>query len=141
MAGGVNQKELKDFAKRLSSLSESQRSAVFSDSIRELAMRVLRKVKKRTPVGEYPAESGKLGGTLRRGWKIGEVQVVGSLYEVEVYNNTEYAPYVEFGHRTRSGGWVSGRFMLRISMEEVHKQSRKVVERKLKKMLEEVLNG
>ena len=38
---------------------------------KELAARLLSKVIKRTPVGQYPSGSGKVGGTLRRGWTAG----------------------------------------------------------------------
>lgn len=36
--------------------------------VTEKVARLLRMVVKRTPVGQYPASSGKKGGTLRRGW-------------------------------------------------------------------------
>lgn len=35
---------------------------------KELAARLLSKVIKNTPVGQYPSSTGKVGGTLRRGW-------------------------------------------------------------------------
>ena len=41
---------------------------------KELAARLLAKVIKRTPVGQYPSGSGKVGGTLRRGWTAGKNQ-------------------------------------------------------------------
>ena len=42
----------------------------FEAASREIAARLLAKVIKRTPVGTYPSNSGKVGGTLRRmdGW-------------------------------------------------------------------------
>ena len=33
-----------------------------------------------------------------------------------MYNNTEYANHVEYGHRTPKGGFVKGRKMLHRSM-------------------------
>ena len=67
-------------------------------------------------------------------------------YEVEVLNPTEYASYVEFGHRTRLNpeggrGWVKGRFMLQISSDELEAMAPKILERKLKKFLSQVVNG
>lgn len=59
---------------------------------KELAARLLRKVIKRTPVGQY--NDGRVGGTLRRGWNVNKdfkVQKVGSNYVIEIVNPVEYA--------------------------------------------------
>jgi predicted house-cleaning noncanonical NTP pyrophosphatase (MazG superfamily) len=141
---------------------------------KELAARLLAKVIKRTPVGDYSKEitvtakrdskkhkkgetytkrinpTGKKGGTLRRGWT-GEknqsatayahslnVRHLGNAYVIEIVNPVEYAPYVEFGHRTRShNGWVAGKFMLTISEQEIQKDAPRILENKLKKKLGE----
>ena len=117
---------------------------------KELAARLLAKVIKRTPVGEYPKTTGKKGGTLRRGWTGGKsqngvayanslkVNHFGDTFVIEIINPVEYASYVEFGHRTRGGkGWVEGRFMLTISEQEIKRDAPKVLENKLKKKLGE----
>lgn len=111
---------------------------------KELAARLLAKVIKRTPVGQYPAGSGKTGGTLRRGWTADQnanakayanslhVSKVGNDYVIEIINPVEYASYVEFGHRTRNHrGWVEGHFMLTISEDEIRRSAPKVLEKKL----------
>lgn len=118
---------------------------------KELAARLLAMVIKRTPVGEYPAETGKKGGTLRRGWTgeknqgsssyVGNLKVhhFGKVYVIEIVNPVEYASYVEFGHRTRNHkGWVEGKFMLTISEEEIQRNAPKILENKLKKKLGEI---
>lgn len=115
---------------------------------KELAARLLAKVIKRTPVGQYPEGSGKTGGTLRRGWTAGnnanatayanslKVQKVGGDYVIEIINPTEYASYVEFGHRTRNHkGWVEGHFMLTISEDEIRRSAPAILEKKLKNYL------
>lgn len=115
---------------------------------KELAARLLAKVIKRTPVGQYPEGSGKTGGTLRRGWTAGEqsnasayanslkVNKIGTDYVIEIINPVEYASYVEFGHRTRNHkGWVEGHFMLTISEDEIRKSAPKILENKLKNYL------
>ena len=119
----------------------------FIDSCaKELAARLLAKVVKRTPVGEYPASTGKKGGTLRRGWTNGKssssfaqelkVHHYGNVYVIEIINPVEYASYVEFGHRTRGGeGWVEGHFMLTISEQEIQRDAPKILEAKLRKKL------
>ncbi len=72
---------------------------------------------KNTPVGQYPAGSGKQGGTLRRGWHNGGTHKVGNGHESRYYNNVYYGPYVNDGHRlvNRRGetvGYVEGQRFL-----------------------------
>lgn len=142
---------LEEFRDRLQNNLNPQQIDAFIDSCaKELAARLLAKVIKRTPVGQYPASSGKKGGTLRRGWTGGKsggasayanglkVHHFGNAYVIEIINPVEYASYVEFGHRTRGGdGWVEGKFMLTISEQEVQSNSRKILENKIKRKLGE----
>ncbi|EJO5347143.1 HK97 gp10 family phage protein [Clostridium botulinum] len=100
----------------------------------KLANKLLRKVKQRTPVGVY--SDGRTGGELRRNWQIGNLVKLGNSWYIEVFNNTEYAKHVEFGHRTRLGvtnnpqhykakgsiAYVPGVHMLKISVEELNSQ-------------------
>lgn len=122
-----------------------QMDKFFESCAKELAARLLAKVIKRTPVGEYPVETGKKGGTLRRGWtgektanasayaKSLTVNKVGTDYVIDIINPVEYASYVEFGHRTRDHkGWVEGKFMLTISEDEIRNSAPKILENKLK---------
>jgi len=106
---------------------------------KDLAARLLRYAKERTPVGKYPKGSGKVGGTLRRGWSAVsdgvEVAYSGGVYTVEIINPVEYASYVEYGHRTRSGGWVPGRFMLKISEDELKGVIPQILEDKILEFL------
>ena len=89
-----------------------------------------------------PCRSGKTGGTLRRGWNIGNINKIGDRYEVEIINPTMYASYVEFGHRTRNHkGWVRGRFMMTISEKELEADAPNVIKKKLEAFLKEVLDG
>ena len=162
--GGVQgfselEKQFKELNKRLEAADVDKFCRIVA---KELAARLLAQVIRRTPVGDYPASTGKKGGTLRRGWTAqteeeaasgGKGDAVayanalpitksGNVYEIEIINPVHYASYVEFGHRTRGGdGWVQGRFMLTLSEKEVQRQSAKVVEAKMKKYLEEVFNG
>lgn len=149
--GNVNIRDLENFRRKIkTSLGGNNLNAFIESCSKELAARLLAKVIKRTPVGQYPKSSGKTGGTLRRGWTgsknqsassyAGNLKVnhYGGVYVIEIINPVEYASYVEFGHRTRGGaGWVEGRFMLTISEQEVQTDSRKILENKLKKKLEE----
>lgn len=145
--GKFNFRELKDFEKKLKSMKDPD--AFVESCAKELAARLLVKVIKRTPVGDYPKSSGKKGGTLRRGWT-GEKRVsasayadsmtvhhFGDTYVIEIVNPVEYASYVEYGHRTANHkGWVPGVFMMTISEQELQEIAPKVLERKVKKYME-----
>lgn len=132
------------------------------DASKELAARLLVLTIKRTPVGRYPKETGKKGGTLRRGWtakteqeaqggspgdaktyaKALPVKKQGGNYIVEVINPVHYASYVEFGHRTANGrGWVAGRYFLTISEQELEQLAPALIERKLEALLKEAFRG
>lgn len=140
--GSIDAGELAALQKRLAVLSEQQMKLFYVAAAKELAARLLRKVKKRTPVGQYPSGSGRTGGTLRRGWTVDtDVKVIGDTYEITVFNPVEYAPYVEFGHRTANHkGWVQGRFMLTRSEVELDAQAPGILERKLTKMIAEAFS-
>lgn len=130
----------------------------------EMAYRADRKIKKRTPVGFYGEKQvvikrgknkgktrtvkvkgshGHTGGNLRRNWQVGNVVRKGNAFEVEIYNNTEYASFVEHGHRAgkNSTRWVEGRFMMTISLKEIERQLPGFIERKQIQLLEQLMNG
>lgn len=142
-----------DFETLLESLQNLEKNIdeFIEGCAKELAARLLAKVIRRTPVGKYPANSGKKGGTLRRGWTGNTnsnaasyvssltVNKVGNSYVIEIINPVDYASYVEFGHRTRGGdGWVEGKFMLTISEEEINASASNILENKIKKELGKV---
>ena len=140
--GAIDYRNIQKLQKRIQQLQTSDVDKLCREGAKELAARLLRKVAKRTPVGQYPKGSGRVGGTLRRGWTIdADVVKVGNEYEITVFNNVEYASYVEYGHRTRNGGWVVGRFMMTESELELEAQAPKILERKIEKILMEALNG
>lgn len=157
--GDVNARELKAFEEKLKKLGTTQRDQFMRACAKELAARLLTKVIKRTPVGVYPSNSGKTGGTLRRGWTADsqaeaeggggksaqayadslKVKKAGGVYTIEVTNPVEYASYVEYGHRTRNHkGFVKGYNMLTISEDELRTIAPKVLERKLQTYLGDV---
>lgn len=149
--GNVDFRDLENFRRNLEkNLGGDQVDLFIEACAKELAARLLAKVIKRTPVGQYSKSSGKKGGTLRRGWTNGKSQAAheyanslkvnhfGDAFVIEIINPVEYASYVEFGHRTRGGeGWVEGRFMLTISEQEIQGDAPRILENKLKKKLGE----
>ncbi|OQB15715.1 MAG: hypothetical protein BWY15_00428 [Firmicutes bacterium ADurb.Bin193] len=92
----------------------------------EMALRALAKTKQRTPVDT---------GTLRNNWFVGQVRRKGDMLEVDIYNNIEYASHVEYGHKTRSGGFKEGVFMCRLSIDEIQKELPKRWERAFKSFI------
>lgn len=137
--GGCDFSELVEFQKKMETLT-SNMGEILDICARELAQRLMAKVIKRTPVGKYPAGTGKVGGTLRRGWSQGgkyKIYHSASACMIEISNPVEYASYVEYGHRTANHtGWVPGHFMMTISVEEIQRDAPAILERKIKKLME-----
>lgn len=153
--------DFKELYKMRDNVKEAAETTGFIENVaKELTARLLGKVIPRTPVGKYPTGSGKMGGTLRRGWtspsnKDAELNTIfggksnvteyvanipitkiGSIYEIEIINPIEYASFVEYGHRTKGGhGWVKGRYMLTISAKEIERDAPKIIAKKLEEYL------
>lgn len=180
--GSFDFKEIEKLQKQVERL-EQERETFNQDCIQELAARLLQKVMKRTPVGVAPKmdgpktvkvkgadgksktflskneairqtyRAGYVGGTLRRGWTVGPIQKIGNIYQIEIINPTEYASYVEYGHRQTPGryipalgkraktAWVQGKFMLTISEKEINDIAPKLIEKKLEAKLQEVFDA
>ena len=131
---------LKEFQKIIEEM-EKEKEQLMIDTVKELAARLLRKVIKRTPSDT---------GNLRRNWTVSDVKKNGENYEIEVSNSTEYASYVEFGHRQTPGrfvpaigkrlkkSWVKGKFMLTISEDELKRQAPAVIEKKITEWLKKL---
>lgn len=161
----VDFKELRQFHGKIQRAAEgAEKQAFFESCAKDLAARLYAKVVKRTPVGDYAdtwdleddgehkflVESDKEGGTLRRGWTIGQVRKEGTNFVIDVTNAVEYATYVEFGHRQTPGryvpaigkqlkkSWVPGRKMLTISEKEIRATTPRILEKKLNNWLSEV---
>ena len=160
--GNCDFSELRKYADKLEKLTDADINDLCVKCSKELAKRRLALVIPRASVGDYPAGSGKVGGTLRRGWtskthaeaasgkgKNGKpikeyvaslpVRKVGGYYIIKIINPVEYSPYVEFGHRTRSGGWVNGKYMLTISEERLKQIAPRVLEKMLYQKIREVI--
>ena len=160
--GNCDFSELRKYADKLEKLTDADINDLCVKCSKELAARLLALVIPRTIVGDYPAGSGKVGGTLRRGWtskthaeaasgkgKNGKpikeyvaslpVRKVGGYYIIQIINPVEYSAYVEFGHRTRSGGWVDGKYMLTISEERLKQIAPRVLEKMLYQKIREVI--
>ena len=109
---------------------------------RKIAKALLNRTIKRTPVDT---------GNLQRNWRA-HIHKEGHEYIIEVSNNTEYASYVEHGHRQAVGKYVpaigkrlvspfvEGKHMLKIAEDEVKRVAPHQLEAMLKKKLEAILD-
>ena len=149
--GNCDYRQLQKLRENLDRLQSADLENFCRDVSKELAARLLALVIPRTPVGDYKVEvevtakrdskrhkkgdvytkrinpTGKMGGTLRRGWTARTEQEAasgsgagdanayaqslpitkqGGSYLVEVINPVHYASYVEFGHRQTVGRYV-----------------------------------
>lgn len=161
MAGGsFDFRQVKKLQKQMEQL-ERDRDTFCEACAKELAARLLAKVIKRTPVSK--SHPGHTGGTLRRGWTTqdtgsgseglrtrGVSQYVDTIrvhhfddtYVIEVTNPTQYASYVEYGHRTANHkGWVPGKFMLTISEQQIQKAAPALLEKMLQDYLRRCLDA
>lgn len=183
--GKVSAGDLKKLQQELNKIEQKDVESFIFACAKELAARLLAKVIKRTPVGDYSKEitvvakkdskhhkagdtytkrvnpSGKMGGTLRRGWTSAtheeaasgkgrsdakayadslQINHKGNLLTIDIVNPVEYASYVEYGHRTANHtGWVQGQFMLTISEQEIQTIAPQVLEAKIKQFLGECI--
>lgn len=130
--GKCDFRQLERMQKQLEKLEDGQ-TAFCEACAKELTARLLALTGERTPVDT---------GELRRNWTVGSVERRGDEIVIEVSNALLYASYVEYGHRTANHkGWVEGRFMLTVSADEIEKAAPKLIEKKLKKFLEECLDA
>lgn len=158
-------KELKEWIDKVKGVTEEEIEKFNEQTIKEIAARALAKIITNTPVGDYPKGSGKMGGTLRRGWTTGKIDVPkdeecniadafvyiandidvikkGRTYIIILSNPVNYASYVEYGHRTRekkdgTRGWVDGQFFMKISEDEMQDELPALLEKKLNDFLGE----
>lgn len=154
---GVDYSELEEFRYSLLNLDRVE-SDIAIDCLNELTGRFLSKVIKATPVGVYPEDSGKTGGTLRRGWITPErsMKVTPKQYQMVLTNPVKYASYFEFGHRQHPGqfvpglgddgkgrrlvkSWVNGQFSMTKSATIIQDNAQSICERRIAKALRGVI--
>lgn len=129
MNSGIDVSGFVNYRNQLQSLT-NKIDDIFIQALYEIAQRELRLAEKETPTGKYPAGSGKVGGTLKRGWFITDVTKTEDGYLIKLKNDVTYASYVEFGHRTRDHAkWKKGVFMMTIAESKVKAKVGEIVER------------
>ena len=98
--GSCDFHELRDLNERIkAAASEPEMDAFYTGLLDEMMNGLLTDVKELTPVDP--------SGHLRRNWFIDQGDsAAASVYHADIYNNIEYAPFVENGHRQEVGRYV-----------------------------------
>lgn len=135
--GNCDFSEFKAMTDRFRSAIDTKASERFTrEVLQELGNKLLRRTKRKTPVDT---------GQLRRGWFITNVRQRGDVFEIEIYNNTEYAPWVENGHRiVKNGetkGWCEGFYMLQLSLTEIEQLAPEVIGKRSRQFVKRLLEG
>ena len=118
--------------------------AFYTDLLDEMMNGLLTDVKELTPVDR---------GHLRRNWFITKAKRSGKVYHADIYNNIEYAPYVENGHRQEVGryvpaigkrlvrSFVEGKHMLREGLFDLQKAAPDFIKTKSEEFLSRMMEG
>lgn len=106
-------KSLEDLEKAFEKGLTEWESRIVVKHARIMGNRIVGEIKKLTPVSPS-------GGNLRRRWFFKANQQTGD-FIIWVYNDADYAPHVNYGHRIvrakKTVGKVKGRFMLERGIE------------------------
>lgn len=103
----------KEFADYVSNFEKAANDfdAWLIEFLKDNAEWLVGETKERTPVDT---------GFLRKSWRVTDVIRTGDTLEFFLINDADYSEYVELGHATvNRKSWVEGRFMARISMQEL----------------------
>lgn len=131
----VDFSEIEALAKRMKAVEPAIKTSMIEAIVNEANNRHIARVVAATPVDS---------GTLRQRWSHGIQRATweGKRCVARLSNSLEYAPYVEYGHRTRDKKrWVKGRFMLSRSMGRVKADLKSISEREIKRVLGGAVNG
>ena len=109
----------------------------------EMAQRVVRKAKLKTPVDTGALRNSYVIGSGERVLKatrcksksgkqkvtrdlskstVEDIKIIGNTMEVTIGNEMEYASFQEYGYPLRNGQWKQGHFMLTMAVDEIQKQ-------------------
>ena len=131
----VDVTQLKEYTDELEKVRKDFKDFL-SKFITQIGEMTISLVKPRTP---------KDTGALQANWELGEVTVKDRDVSIEIKNPMEYASFVEYGHRVVINGvevgWVEGRFMLKISIDEIQKRIPKLYEAQYKQFWDSIMGG
>ncbi|MDO4301550.1 MAG: HK97 gp10 family phage protein [Clostridia bacterium] len=134
----VDCKELEMFRDNLGKMLNDNDKFI-EEITKELAQRLLAMLIKATPADT---------GFLKKNWSV-VLTKTSDGYEAEIINNTNYASYVNYGHRQTPGryvpaigkklkkGWVDGKFFVELSVAELRGITQPLLEKRLEEHLKE----
>lgn len=125
----------KRFLDFLHKATSTQAEESYKSAIDNIDARIMRGVKKMTPVGQYDVKSGKKGGTLRRNWSIKRAKTVTGGVQGSVFDPVYYAIYVNYGHRLRNNKWWEGYHMLENTLDAIEPFAKEIFKRQVYKIL------
>lgn len=164
---GVNYRQLEQFANKLQrELQGRELEEFLKGAVKFLTAQFLAYVIPKTPVDDK--NKYHRGGTLRRNWIAGKgdssfekkeltsndvtpyveefmttvsvMKLGNSKYLLRVKNNTEYASYVEYGHRTRGGnGYVPPQHFMTDTEAEIDGSAVRMLEDLLEEKLKNLM--
>lgn len=135
----IDTRELEQFTQNLQALGRNTQPFLEACS-QEIGIKLLARAKQNTPVQT---------GHLRNHWYARK----GQRYQFTIYNPTEYAHYVEYGHRQTPGryvpaigkrlkrGWVNGRFMMSKAVDDLAPQVPAMLQQRLAQALGDIHRG
>ena len=137
--GSVDFEPLKKWSREIDkALLDNAAREMTEQTLLEMGNRLLRRVKQKTPVGK---------GRLRNNWFLSDISWHGDTAEIVIYNNTEYAEAVEYGHRQEVGRYVpalgkrlkqpfvAGQYMLTLSMQEMEELTPRLIRQREEEFL------
>lgn len=126
MSSKVDFKELIELQKRLKK-AQAEVPKMIEQIVDDIGNEFLAEVKTKTPNSD--------NNKLKNNWKK-KVSKVGNGYQVEIYNDLEYASSVEYGHRINGGkGWKEGKFMMTITENDIQRRLDKIAQPHIDNML------
>lgn len=83
--------------------------------------------------GIVKKQSPYITGALKSGWQISRIFQGKKRLSIKLYNNVLYAPYVNYGHRIKKNGrmtgYVKGKFFLEKGLIELEKKQEELIEK------------
>lgn len=144
--GSCDFHELRDLNERIkAAASEPEMDKFYTELLDKMMNDLLADVIELTPPGP--------SGHLHRNWFTTKARRSGKHYRAEIYNNIEYAPCVENGHRQEVGryvpaigkrlvnSFVEGRHMLRNGMFDLQKAAPDIIKTKSEEFLSRMMEG
>lgn len=146
----IDVSELEKFCKKLNKNADKAIDEFMENTTHDVTADLLANTVDNTPYRTHTLQRGWIGqtgggskpssGKVKNYSESLKVKKNGSKYSVQINNRTDYAIYVELGHRTRSGhGWVKGWFMLTNAIEDTQKNIKRIVEPRLKEFYKKLL--